>query len=83
MPSPSPEPRTDELFVVHVQEQRSEALAGHAGAEYLSPPQEREQALQLVELVLGQKVTVNGERERCWRLPVAGGQRSVSLRRAD
>ena len=49
MPSPSPEPRTDELFVVHVQDTAAEALAGHAGAEYLSPAQERQQALQLVE----------------------------------
>ena len=65
-----------------VQEQRTAALAGHEGGEYQSPPQEREQALQLVELVLGQKVTVNGERERCWRQPIAGGQRSVTLRRA-
>ena len=31
---------TDELFVVHVREQRSEALAGHEGGEYESPPQE-------------------------------------------
>ena len=69
--------------MVHVQEQRSEALAGHAGAEYLSPPQEREQALQLVELMLGREVAVNGERERCWRQAVAGGQRSVTLRRVD
>ena len=72
----------DELFVVHVREQRSEALAGHEGREYTSPPQERAQALQLVELVLGQTVVVNGERERCWRQPVAGGQRSITLRRA-
>ena len=28
----------DGLFVVHVQEQRSEALAGHEGREYTSPP---------------------------------------------
>lgn len=73
----------DELFVVHVREQRSEALAGHEGREYTSPPQERAQALELVELVLGQTVTVNGERERCWRRPVAGGQRSITLRRAS
>jgi hypothetical protein len=72
-----------ERFVVEVHEQRTAALAGHEGAEYVSPPQEREQALQLVELVLGHKVTVNGERERCWRQAVAGGQRSVSLRRAS
>jgi hypothetical protein len=74
---------TDELFVVRVQEQRTEALAGHEGGQYESPPQEREQALRLVELVLGQKVTVNGEGELRWRQPVAGGQRSVSLRRCS
>ena len=72
----------EELFVVHVQEQRTVALAGHEGREYVSPPQERARALALVELVLGQKVAVNGERERCWRQAVAGGQRSVTLRRA-
>ena len=73
-----------ELFVVHVREQRTQALAGRGGREYVSPPQDRAQALQLVELVLvGQAVAVNGERERCWRQPVAGGQRSVKLRRAS
>ena len=83
MPSPSPERRTDELFVVEVREQRTAALAGREGGEYESPPQGREQALQLVEVVLGQKVTVNGERERSWRQPIAGGQRSVTLRRCS
>ncbi|MBV9194626.1 MAG: hypothetical protein JO168_10825 [Solirubrobacterales bacterium] len=74
---------SEELFVVEVREQRTSALAGHEGGEYVSPPQEREQALELVELMLGHKVTVNGEREHCWRQPVAGGQRSVLLRRVD
>jgi hypothetical protein len=51
-----------DLFVVEVQEQRTEALAGRDGGHHLSPPQVREQAIELVELVLSQKVTVNGER---------------------
>jgi len=72
-----------ELFVVEVREDRARALAGHDGREYVSPPQEREQALQLVELMLGQDVTVNGERQQCWRQAVAGGQRSITLRRAS
>jgi hypothetical protein len=72
-----------ELFVVQVHESRNTALTEHDGVDYLSPPQERTQALQLVEVVLGQKVTVNGERERCWRQAVAGGQRSVTLRRCN
>ena len=72
---------SSELFVVEVHESRNQVLAEHEGVDYLSPPQERAQALHLVELVLGQKVTVNGERELCWRQAVAGGQRSVTLRR--
>jgi hypothetical protein len=69
----------EELFVVHVREQRERALVGHAGREYESPPQQREQALRLVELMLGRDVVANGE--YCWREPVAGGQRSITLRR--
>jgi hypothetical protein len=72
-----------ELFVVHVQENVTAALVERNGGEYTSPPQEREQALQLVELVLGQPVAVNGERELCWRQPIAGGQRTVTLQRAE
>jgi hypothetical protein len=73
---------SEELFVVEIHEQRTQALAGHDGREYESPPQQREQALRLVELMLGQDVAVNGEREHCWRQPVAGRQRSITLRRA-
>ena len=82
-PAQSPDPHADELFVVEVREHRTLALAGREGGEYRSPPQRREQALDLVEVVLGQKVTVNGEREHSWRQPVAGGQRSVTLRRCS
>jgi hypothetical protein len=71
------------LFVVHVREHLTAALVGRDGREYLSPPQERHQALRLVELMLGREVAVNGERQQCWREPVAGGQRSVTLRRAS
>lgn len=74
--------RNVQLFVVQVREQRTPALGGHEGREYTSPPQERERALMLVELMLGRGVAVNGEREQCWRQPVAGGQRSIALRRA-
>lgn len=70
----------EKLFVVHIRERRTAALAGDEGREYTSPPQERAHALQLVEVVLGHAVTVNGERERCWRQPIAGGQRSITLR---
>ena len=46
---------------------------GTTGAEYMSPPQEREQALQLVELVLGQ--AGRGERRARALLAPAGRRR--------
>ena len=70
-----------ELFVVEVREDITEALTGHEGWSYLSPPQDRERALELVALLLGRQPTANGEREPIWHNAVAGGQRSVKLRR--
>jgi len=80
---PAPEPSRNELFVVEVYDWQSQALVGHDGTRYVSPPQERGQALELVELALGYEVTLNGDAERCWRLAVPGGQRSVTLRRVS
>ena len=71
-----------ELFVVRVRDDQNTALAGHDGGEYESPPQERERALALVARLLAAPVAVNGEAERQWQLPIAGGQRSVTLQRA-
>jgi hypothetical protein len=70
-----------ERFVVEVRETVTEALIEHAGQGYVSPPQDREQALELVALLLGHPTSVNGGAEHLWRQAIAGGQRSVMLRR--
>jgi len=70
-----------ERFVVEVQENVTEALIGHEGAVYVSPPQDREQALELVAVLLGHPTSENGVAGQLWRQAIAGGQRSVRLRR--
>jgi hypothetical protein len=69
-----------ERFVVEVRETVTEALIEHEGHVYVSPPHDREQALELVALLLGHPASVNGA-EQLWRQAIAGGQRSVTLRR--
>ena len=71
-----------ERFVVEVRENGTTALIEHEGHVYVSPPQDREQALELVALLLGHRTSGNGGAEQLWRQPFAGGQRSVQLRRA-
>jgi hypothetical protein len=71
-----------ERFVVEVRENVTEALIEHEGHVYVSPPQDRERALELVALLLGHPAPANGGREQLWRHAIAGGQRSVMLRRA-
>jgi hypothetical protein len=72
-----------ERFVVEVRENVTEALIEHEGQTYVSPPQNREQALELVALLLGHPTSVNGAAEQLWRHAIAGGQRSVKLRRVN
>jgi hypothetical protein len=73
--------RDPELFVVEVSESMAVALTGREGCIYVSPLQEREQALELVALLLGHPTHAKGEPNHVWRHAIAGGQRSVSLRR--
>jgi hypothetical protein len=70
-----------ERFVVEVLETVTEALIEHEGQAYVSPPQNREQALELVAVLLGHPTSANGGAEQLWRRAIAGGQRSVKLRR--
>ena len=70
-----------ERFVVEVRENVTEALIEHRGRVYVSPPQDREQARELVALLLGHPTSMNGGVEQLWRQAIAGGQRSVKLRR--
>jgi hypothetical protein len=66
--------------VVHVEETITPALAGHDGCTYESPPLPRAEALALVRMLTGRD-SQTGE-ERRWRCPIAGGQRTVTLRSA-
>jgi len=59
----------------------AEAPTEHDGHVHVSAPQEREQALELVALLLGHATSANGGAEELWRHAIAGGQRSVALRR--
>jgi len=69
------------VFVVHVEDTISAALAGHDGVEYRSPPLPREEALALVRVLLGDGRPA--AETRSWRCPIAGGQRTVKLEPAQ
>jgi hypothetical protein len=71
----------EERFVVEVRENVAKALIEHEGHVYVSPPQDREQALELVALLLGHPTSANAGVEQWWWQAIAGGQRSVMLRR--
>ncbi len=66
------------LFVVAVREAVASALTGHDERCYVSAPQNREQALELVALLLGYPAEpANGEAS--WGAPILGGKRIVPL----
>ena len=69
------------LVVVHVTDTITAALAGHDGCDYPSPPQRREQALELVVLLLGCPAPP-ADSVDAWSTAVAGGRRSITLRAA-
>ena len=69
----------DELVVVRVEDEINHVLTGHGGQSYESPPQAREQALTLVQVLLG----YTGEKldgTEQWSCPIAGGRRTVAIR---
>ena len=66
------------LVVVHVTDAVNATLAGRGDASYQSPPQAREDALNLVRLLLGRNEAPNASEPR-WTCPIAGGQRTVTL----
>jgi hypothetical protein len=68
------------LVVVRVEDAINPTLAGRAGAKYQSPPQSREQALALVWLLLGCASAT--QRRWRWVVPIAGGQRTVTITEA-
>jgi hypothetical protein len=66
------------LVVVHVRDAINPTLAGRGDASYQSPPQSREEALNLVALLLGRNEAPTAGEPR-WTCPIAGGQRTVTL----
>ena len=82
MTSPNPTPGESEqvLLAVCVADDINPTLTGHAGHSYESPPQPREQALTLVQVLLGYTGEQLDGAER-WTCPIAGGRRTVAVKR--
>jgi hypothetical protein len=71
------------LYIVEVDEQRDERLAGHPGCAYTSPPQPSSQALALVRALLGCSGKAVASDDAPWRTPIAGGKRVIRLHAAQ
>jgi hypothetical protein len=69
------------LVVVRVDDEINQSLTGRGGQSYESPPQPREQALTLVQVLLGYTGEQLDGAEQ-WTCPVAGGRRTVAVRPA-
>lgn len=67
----------DRLVIVRVEDTVEPRLTGHEGGRYRSPPQTHEQAMTLVQLLLGRVPDANGTQQ--WAAPIAGGRRLVTL----
>ena len=67
-------------WLVTVSERRNEEMTECAAIEYTSPPHETEEhARALVALITGSAMQGDGP----WRQGIAGGQRTIQLRRAS
>ena len=70
------------LVVLYVQDEINQALTGHGGSQYQSPPQSRHDALTLARVLLGYTdAELNGDEQ--WSCPIAGGRRTVALKPAQ
>jgi hypothetical protein len=69
---------SEELVVVAVTESVHPALANRESITYLSPPQTREQARSLVQLLVGH-ADISSHDGR-YAVPVPGGTRTVTIR---
>lgn len=70
----------DNLYIVVVTDHLMPALVSHAGAHYVSPPQDEAQARTLIRVLLGYPQALTGRGP--WAHPVAGGRRHITLRPA-
>jgi hypothetical protein len=67
------------LFVVSVRDTVNPVLAGHDGGRYTSPPQPRDQALALVQMLLGRPTGEITGAEQTWTASLAGGRRTITI----
>ena len=67
------------LYIVEVDDDCAQALTGHPGSSYASPPQPEAQALALVRVLLGSPQRALGITESPWRCAIAGGKRTIRL----
>ena len=70
---------TDELVVVQVSDAVNSILSGRGDVSYQSPPLPPQEAMTLVRMLLGRGDELAFAEER-WTCPIAGGQRTVTLR---
>jgi mRNA interferase HicA len=76
----NPDRFSEGMVIVRVADEVNQALTGHPGCRYESPPQPQEQALALVEVLLGHTGgSLNGTGH--WTCPIAGGRRAITLRK--
>ena len=68
---------SERMVVVRVADQVNQALTGHPGCRYESPPQCRQQALS-VGVLLGPTRGPLDSGER-WSCAIAGGRRTITL----
>jgi hypothetical protein len=67
------------LYVLEVEDRLTSTLSRRSGGSYASPPQSLDDARRLAALLLDCDEPPAGEGP--WRRPLAGGHRSVTLRR--
>lgn len=73
-----------EAFVIRVDDLINETIAGHPGCHYTSPPHTREQALQLVDALIGTPCNPgDNDPQTAWSTPTAGGRRTITLTPLD
>jgi hypothetical protein len=70
-----------ELVVLYVQDEINQALTGHGGSHYESPPQPRQHALTLARVLLGY-TDAELDGDETWSCPTPGGRRTVALKPA-
>ena len=71
---------TQAHYVVHVEDEVDERLAGHRGCSYTSLPQPAPAALELVRALSKCRASAG---EGSWRMAIAGGRRTITLAAAQ